>query len=274
MTRANPLKLAYARNFPGEVATHLVKHGGDAILQALDGLPDEVAAAVVARLPHGHAARLLSDQDDQRIVAWLGAAGLDHALAILLHVDGARRTRILDALPSRRTRQVLRRLVIYPGETAGAAVNPAAMRLAADMPLGEAVELLRNDEPDTEQAIWLVDDKGNYQGLLDLGRALAARSNRSRLSEFLVRVKPLRAETTLANARDYSEWLEHSELPLIDETGHLLGSLTHSQLAAELGDAYAPGPGLAEGVSELTRQYFRIMGICLADLFGMRGTRR
>lgn len=274
MTRPNPLKLAYARRFPGEVATHLARHEGDAIAQTLDGLPDEVAAGVVARLPHGHATRVLSDQDDARIVAWLGAAGLDHALAILLHVDGARRTRILDALPSRSTRRALRRLLIYPGETVGAAVNPAAMRLAAGMPLGEAIELLRSDEPDSEQAIWLVDDDGHYQGLLDLGRALAARSDRSRLSEFLIRVKPLRAETTLANARAYSEWLEHPELPVIDEAGHLLGSLTHSRLAAELDEAGASDPGLADGLSELTRQYFRIMGICLGDLFGMPRTRQ
>lgn len=274
MTRANPLKLAYARRFPGEVATHLAKNGGDTIAQALDGLPDEVAAGVVARLPHGHASRVLNDQDDQRIVAWLDAAGLDHALAILLHVDGTRRTRILDALSSRRTRRSLRRLVIYPGDTVGAAVNPAAMRLDAGMSLGEAVELLRNDEPDSEQAIWLVDDEGNYQGLLDLGRALAARSDRSELNEFLVRVKPLRAETMLANARDYSEWLDHPELPVIDGAGHLLGSITHSRLAAELGEVRASETGLADDVSELARQYFRIMGICLGDLFGMRGTQR
>lgn len=274
MTQANPLKIAYAHRFPGEVATYLAKQGGAAITQSLDGLPDEVAAGLVARLPHGHAMRLLASQEDQQIVVWLDAAALDHALAILLHIDADRRTRILDALPSRRARRTLRRLVLYPRETIGATVNAAAMRLDADMALGEAIELLRSDEPATEPTIWLIDDQGNYQGLLDLGRALAARSDRSRLSEFLVRVKPIRAETTLASARGYREWLEHPELPVIDEAGHLLGSITHSRLAAELADGRTSEPGLADGVSELTRQYFRIMGVCLGDLFGTPGTRR
>lgn len=274
MPPAHPLKLAYARRFPAEVAAHLARGGGEETVQTLDGLPDEVAAAVLARLPHGIGIRVLSGQDDERIAAWVGAAGLDHALAILLHVDAGRRTRILDALPSRRTRRALWRLVAFPPGTVGATLNPAAMRLDADMPLREAVELLRSEEPESEQAIWLVDDEGKYLGRLDLGRALAARSDRSRLREFLADVKPLRAETTLASARDYGEWLEHAELPVVDELGHLLGSIARARLMLELESAHAADPGLADGLSELARQYFRVMGICLGDLFGMRGTRR
>lgn len=274
MTPANPLKLAYARRYPAEVASQLAQRGGEETAHTLDGLPDEVAAAVIARLPHGIGIRVLAGQADERIAAWLGAAGLDHALAILLHVDAGRRTRILDALPGRRTRRVLRRLVIFPADTVGASLNPAAMRLDADMQLGEAVELMRGDESETERVVWLVDDEGHYLGRLDLGRALAARSERSRLREFLVSVKPLRAETTLAGARDFSEWLEHAELPVVDELGHLLGSITRARLMAKLGTAHRSDPGLADGISDLARQYFRIMGICLGDLFGMPGTRR
>lgn len=274
MTSTHPLKLAYARRFPAEVAAHLARRGSEETAQTLDGLPVEVAAAVVARLPHGIGIRVLAGQDDERIAAWLGAAGLDHALAILLHVDAVRRTQILDALPGRRTRRVLRRLVVFPADTVGATLNPAAMRLDADTPLGEAVELLRSDESETERVVWLVDDQGHYLGRIDLGRALAARSDRSRLREFLVSVKPLRAETTLASARGFSEWLEHAELPVIDELGHLLGSITRARLMAKLGLTHASDPGLAEGISDLAAQYFRVMGICLGDLFGMRGSRR
>lgn len=274
MNPISPLKFAYARRFPGEVAIHLSRYGSEETVQTLEGLPDDVAAAVISRLPHGSAIRALAGQSDERIAAWLGAAALDHALAIVLHVDAGRRAGILDALPGRRTRRTLQRLVVFPTDTVGANLNPAARRLASDMRLGEAVELLRRDEPESEQAIWLVDGEGNYVGQLDAGRALAARSDRSRLGEFLVAIRPLRAETKLTTARDYAEWLEHPELPVIDGLGHLLGSISRARLMAKLGSTNASEAGLADGIGELARQYFRIMGICLGDLFDTRRTRR
>lgn len=274
MTATRPLTIAYARRFPGEVAAHLARDGVEETALALADLPDEAGAAVVARLPHGVGMRVLSGLDDARIAAWLDAAGLNDALAILLHVDAGHRSRILDALPNRRVRRTLRRLVVFPSDTVGATLNPAAIRLDAGMTLREAVALLRSDELESEQSIWLVDGEGNYLGGLDLSRALMARSDRSRLKKFRLGIKPLRGETTLVNARDHGEWLEHAELPVVDELGHLLGSISRARLMRELDSMQSSDPGLADGVSELVRQYFRIMGICLSDLFGPGRTQR
>jgi magnesium transporter len=246
----------------------------DETVQALADLPDTVAAAVVARLPHGVGMRILSRLDDERIAVWLGQAGLDDALAILLHVDAGHRTRILDVLPNRRTRRTLRRLLVFPPDSVGATLNPAAIRLDAGMALRDAVALLRRDELESEQPMWLVDGEGVYRGRLDLGRALMARSDRSRLRKFLVDVKPLRGETTLLSARDHGEWLDHAELPVVDELGHLLGSISRARLMAALESIHPSDPGLADGVSELVRQYFRIMGTCIGDLFSPGRTQR
>lgn len=273
-TNPNPLKLAYAREYPGELAAYLATQGGQAIAQALDGLPAKHAAAIVARLPQGHAAHVLMRHDDERVARWLDAASLDDALALLLHMDEARRAVILDTLPDRRSRQALRRLLTYPAAKVGALVNPAATRLNAATPLAEAVSILRSDELGTEQAIWLVDEAGGYLGLLDLGRALVARSDRLQLGELLIPVRALRAETTLADAREFSEWIKYPELPVIDHLGHMLGTLSRGRLLSALGGGTSAEKGLIEILSELTQQYFRVMGICLGDLFRMRGPGR
>ena len=250
------------------------KRGADVMTTALDGLPAEVAAGVIAQLPHGHAIGFLAGRDDQRIAALIDAADLDHALAILLFIASDRRKRVLECLANRRKRRTLRQLVVYPPGSIGTMLNPVAARLQASMSLADAVELLRGDELESDQEIWLVDDNGNYRGLLDSGRALTARNDQVGLDEFLLRIRPLRAETTVNNAFDSEQWLQHAELPVIDEHGHLLGTITRSRLLAEAGGADSGASGLIDGFSELAQQYFRVLGICLGDLFDTRRPRK
>lgn len=274
MTGAHPLKLAYAREHPGELAAYAATQGADTVAQTLEGLPANTAAAVVAGLPHGHAVRVLAGQDDERVAGWLNAASLDHALALLLHVEAGRRSAILDQLSSRSTRRTLERLVVYPKETVGSLANPSAMRLSASLPLAEAIVILQDEEPEPEHSIWLINDDGLYLGLLDLSGVLVARSDTLKLHEFLVPVRALRAETALASARDFDEWQAHTELPVVDDLGHLLGSISRSRLMAALAGRQVTDKGLVEDVGELVRQYFRVMGICLGGLFGTRGGKR
>ncbi len=278
MTNSNasphPLKLAFAREYPGELASYVASRGADAVVQALDGLPPATAAAVVAALPHGHAMRVLAGRNDDSVVDWVNAASLDQALALLLHLAEERRTSILDRLSSRRARRTLKRLVIYPVDTIGALVNPAAMRLNVSLSLAEAVAILRDGEPVPEQSIWLVDEAGIYLGLLDLGSVLASRADYSKLREFLVPVRALRAETVLVAAGDFNEWQSHPELPIIDSLNHLLGSVSRTRLTSALAGSRVTDRRIAEDVGDLARQYFRIMGVCLGDLFSLRGRKR
>lgn len=274
MAEYHPLELAYASEYPGEVATFLATQGDAAIAAALDDLPAEQAAALVAKLPHGNAVRVLTSRDDEYIANWLVTAGVDDALALLLHLDEERRSSVLAMLPRRRLRHSLSRLLVYPQTAVGALVDPKAIRLDAAMPLAEAVSILRLDKPAAEQSIWLVDEHGRYVGRLDLGGLLAAPSETLRLADLLIPVRPLRAETTLANARDFSEWRRHLELPVIDHEDHMLGTLSHARLLSALAADVSGDSGIAPGVSALARQYFRVLGICLDGLLGPRGRER
>lgn len=270
MAESHPLELAYTREFPAEVAAFLATRGDEAVAQALEDLPAEQAAALVARLPQGHAVRVLAARDDEHVAAWLTAASADDALALLLHLDEGRRTSLLGLLPDRRRRRTLGRLLNYPQTAVGALVDPTATRLNAAMPLVEAVAILRVDAPASERSIWLVDDDGGYVGRLDLCRVLVAQSARLRLDELLIPVRPLRADTTLANARDFSEWQKYLELPVVDHQDYMLGTLSRARLLSALAAGRTAASGVGP-VGELTQQYFRVLGICLGDLFGRRG---
>lgn len=274
MEAVHPLKLAYAREHPTGLATYLATQGQEVVSEALEGLPPETAVAVVARLPQGHALRTLAGQSDAQLAVWLDAATADHALAVLLHLEEGRRPRVLASISSRRKRRTLERLLFYPRSTVGALVDPTAMRLSADIQLDEAVAIMQVEARSGPDSVWLVDDDDNYLGLFDPRSALVASSGATPLRRFLITVRPLQADIPLPDARDFPEWLRHTELPVVDHRGRLLGALSRRRLMVALEGIGHANQGLADGVSDLTRQYFRILGACLDDLLGLEGKKR
>lgn len=270
MAEPNPLKVAFARNHPQELAAHLAGQSYESLISALNGLPADAGAAVIARLPHALGMKLLATQSDARVSAWLSRAALDDALTLVLHLEEPRRAGILAGLPIRHMRHTLERLVVYPRKTVGALLDPAAARLAASTPLEEAITILRAGDYAQLEWIWIVDGEARYVGLLDLSKALLARSSQVTVGELAHRLEPLRAETGLAAARDVGEWVKHPELPVVDHLGHLLGALSRERLVAALKNEHPREHGLLDSVTVLTEQYFRIMGICLGDLLGGR----
>ncbi len=273
MTDANPLRIAFARQHPEELAAHLATQSQDALVGALDGLPADACAGIVAKLPHTLSVKLVAGQSDETIADWIAHATLDNALTLVLHLEGGRRSAILARLPDRRMRRMLERVVIYPQRTVGALMNPTVVRLVSSTTLEQAIELLRVGDETPSESIWIVDGEGCYIGLLDMARALLGRSERYRVGELAIRLEPLRAETTLLAARDLDEWLKHPELPVVDHLDHLLGGLSRERLVAALKDEAPDEYGVVDGLTSLTNQYFRVMRICLGDLLGVRSPR-
>jgi Mg/Co/Ni transporter MgtE len=266
----NPLRVAYARSHPAELAALLAGASHDDLLQALHGLPAEVGAGVIARLPHPLAVRLLASRDDATVTAWLSRAALDDALTLTLHLEQSRRGRILAGLPIRHMRRTLEQLVVYPQRTVGAVLDPTAPRLPVTTPLRDAVALLRADDYASLERVWLVDGDSRYAGMLDLSRALLATSDAVPVGELGVALAPLRAETALVAARDLPDWLHQPVLPVVDHLGHLLGALSRSRLQEALTAATPARAGVGDAVGAVAGQYLRFLGECLGDLLGRR----
>ena len=266
----NPLKVAFARQHPEELATWLAARSHDELIQALHGLPADAGAAVIAKLPHTVSVKLLASQSDEAVSAWLAQAALDDALTLVLHLDESRRGHILATLPIRHMRRSLERLVVYPQKTVGALVDPTVVRINASTSLQDAIDTLRAGDYHEQEWIWIVDNEGRYVGLLDMSKALLARSDQFQVDELAIRLEPLRAETALAAARNLSEWLKHPELPVVDHLNHLLGALSRQRLMDALRDESPEEFGIFDGLTALTNQYFRVLGQCLGDLLGFR----
>lgn len=274
MGSVHPLKLAYAREHPQGLATFLAGQDQEGVLDGLEGLPPEVAVAVVASLPQVQAMRLLAGRDDEQVLQWLDAAPANHALALLLHLDEARRRRLLARVAGARKRRTLERLLLYPRSMVGALVDPTAMRLNADLQLAEAVSLMRDSVSGQTGEVWLVDADERYLGQLDLAAALVARSRQMPLRRLVRAVRSLQADTTLMNACEFTEWTENRVLPITDHQGRFLGAVTHQRLMMAARGLQPANQGLTDAVGHLARQYIRVLGLCLDGLLGSRGSKR
>lgn len=273
MGPANPLRIAFARQYPAELAAFLATLTTDEMLKALHGLPADAGSAVIAKLPYTASAKLLATQSDETVASWLGRAALNDALTLVLHLAEDRRERILATLPIRHMRRTLERLVVYPTKTVGALVDPTVLRVAASTVLSEAVTMLQAGDYRELEWIWIVDAHSRYVGLLDLSKALLARSDKVTVGELAVPLEALRAETALLAARDVNEWLKHPELPVVDHQNHLLGGLSRQRLMTALQDESPTEHGIVDGLTSVTEAYFRVMGMCLGDLLHPRGER-
>lgn len=270
MTGPSPLKIAFASRHPDELAAYLAGQSQETLVAALADLPADACAGVVAKLPHALSTRLIASESDATVADWVARASLDNALTLVLHLDEARRGNVLRLLSDRRLRRTLERVVVYPRRTVGALMNPTVVRLVASTSLDEAIDLLRVGDETPHEWIWIVDGEGRYVGLLDMSKALLARAERFRVGELAIRLEPLRAETTLAAARDVDEWLKHPELPVVDHLDHLLGTLSRERLMEALKGERPREQGIVDGLTALTNEYFRVMRICLSDLLGGR----
>lgn len=274
MAQANPLRVAFARRHPEELAAVLATLSTDELLGALSGLPADVGAGVIAKLPHTISVRLLTTQSDATVASWLGHAALDDALTLVLHLEPERREKILATLPIRHMRRTLERLVVYPRKTVGALVDPTVVRVSAATELSQAVSMLRSGDYGELEWIWIVDAESRYVGLLDLSKALLARSGKVTVGELAVPLNALRAETALLAARDVNDWLKHPELPVVDHQNHLLGALSRQRLMTALADEQPREHGVADAATGLAQAYFQVLGSCLGALLGPRGGSR
>jgi Mg/Co/Ni transporter MgtE len=270
MPGTHPLRTAYARNHPDELAAFLAAQPYDTLVAALNGLPADAGVRVIAKLPRNLAVRLLATQSDATVANWLAQADLNDALNVLLHLREDRRSAVLASLPVRHMRRTLERLVVYPQKTVGALVDPTVVRLTAATTLEVAIATLRAGDFQQQEWIWVVDSDSRYLGLLDLSRALLAQSDQFTVGELALTLEPLRAETGLTAARDVKEWLKHPELPVVDYQNHLLGGLSRARLMSALQHDAPADIGILDSVTALANQYFRVMRICLDDLLGTR----
>lgn len=221
------LGLAFAAAHPREAA------------RVLEGLPPGDAAAFLATLPPDGAAVVVSQ---------MGAVMAAGCVAVMRTEDAAG---VLATLPPTAVASVLRQLsepwpmlralpeplrdtaaglLRFPEGTAGALADPAVLTVPEDLSVGEVQKLLRRTPERVSFNIYVVDQGNRLVGALDL-RDLMAAAATAAVAELMRRDPPrLPGGSDLSTVAAHPRWLEHETLPVVDETGILLGVIRHQTL--------------------------------------------
>jgi magnesium transporter len=201
----------------GPVAADILKDMPEAALEeTLDGMTADAAARTLEALPDHVCERLLRQLRPDRAVRLLGQLDpevREHKLTLI-----------------GRDARELRRLLDYPGDSAGRMMNTRFVVARGSMTVAAARERLRTAAVRPRHALYIVADNNRLSGLVELGD-LAAAHDSERISELASPIVDVAqatdpAEQVVAKLKDN---LLH-ELPVIDLDGRLLGIIHHSAL--------------------------------------------
>jgi len=224
---------AYLRKYPKEVARS-VEGADDAELKDLfASVSTADGAELLERMAPPAAARVFRSAAGDTARELLTAMDPGQAATVLGQMDHDERENLLTLLPDNVT-HLLRELMSYPPDTAGAVMDTRMWVFTGDQTVGEAFAQLRQQRIATRALI--VADEGRLTGLIPLPQAVLAEPD-TPLSK-LAGAKPLHVLAT-APREDVVAVLERTDvtlLPVVDPSLRLLGSIDHASLVRAVKD--------------------------------------
>jgi len=229
MPDLDPLSADFASRFPDSFARTLTRTPDADIDRVLAGLPPEVKAAVVARLPGPRIDELLSSGEHEP-ESWLVDASFEDAVTLLSRIPREERLALVNSLKDRERRQQLLRHQQYPAHSVGALVGDIPIRFSSEAPVVEALVELRELGGEDPGALVVVDRQGRYLGMLDTWKLLSRQRPAGTVGDYLIRVPAIFPETSIVNAADNPDWDRHSWLPVIDQRRRVLGAVSRASI--------------------------------------------
>ena len=189
----------------------------------LEELEEEEAAEIAARLKVGELARILDEMEPDEAADLLGDITPERAAEVLTVMEE----------PGE-----VRPLLIHADESAGGLMTSTRVMLHKEMTAEGAIAYLRAVAPETENVYYLfvVDEEVRVVGVVSL-RQLVVVPPWTHVEEIMdPDVITVRADTDQEKAARLMARYDLLALPVVDDTGRLLGLITHDDLVEVLED--------------------------------------
>jgi Mg/Co/Ni transporter MgtE len=189
------------------------------------------AVAVLQNMESSNAARCLIRWSDAFLTDVLKSVPISHAARMLRLIDSANRERVMRLVTSE-TARALRSLLRYPEGTAGWRMNPRYVAYPQDLSVGETWKRLRRRRRRSGYYVYVVDPEGVLIGVAGFNELVSADPRRSLRDVMNTPVESISAFAFGRAVLEHPAWRRFPDLPVVDESGVLLGLIRYSTLKA------------------------------------------
>jgi magnesium transporter len=212
---------------PSDLATiidQLTPRDRAGVLASLD---DERVADAIEEMEPETQVEVLEDLEPERAADILEEMSPDDAADLVADLDQETRDSILAAMEADEAEEV-QELLAYDEDTAGGLMTTEYIALEASLTAGQAIDRLRELEPDAETVyyVYVTDDDGRLVGVLSLRDLIVAKPD-TPIGEVMIK-EPV-AVSANADQDEVAEVVAHYNLlavPVVDEEGRMLGIVT------------------------------------------------
>jgi len=191
-------------------------------------LPDRIAVSLLTYVTPHAAGELLCEVSAERAGAFLHELPPRVASAVVHQLDEVRREELLSTFDAELAR-LLRELSRYPGDTAGAIMDPRVASLSIDLTAQQAISAIRKAPREALHYLYVTHRDGKLSGVLNM-RDLLLASPREPIQP-LVRRNVVSVPDTMDSEEVVQLMRDRGflALPVVDFEGRLVGVVKHSE---------------------------------------------
>ncbi|HEX2154238.1 MAG TPA: magnesium transporter [Acidimicrobiia bacterium] len=218
---------ALVASVPGDAADVLEELSEEAAIELLGDLDPDDAAGILEEISPELAADILEELPVDTAAAALDLMDAEDAADLIGELPEDAAAVVLGAM-SPEEAEAVRRLLVYPADSAGGLMSQEIAVLPLGLTVGEAIERIRilNDELDDLSYVYVVDEEDRLKGVISF-RDLVFERPGSGLDEAMVPDPvSVAAFTDRERVADLVQRYHLFGIPVTDDNGRLLGMVT------------------------------------------------
>ena len=218
-------------------------------------------AEIFQYFEHERQVAILSEEDPAEVALLIAELYADDRVDLLQEMDEDRVNLLLDLLP-KSDRRDIQRLQAYPEGTAGSLMTTEMAKLEEHLTVREALnELSRlSEQLETIYYIYVVNKDEQLRGIVS-GRQLISSLGKSHISLADLMATDVATVVVTDDRESVAQKVERYDLlaiPVIDESGRLVGIITHDDVIDVVREELIEDVQLIGGIAPLRDEYLRI----------------
>ena len=212
---------------PADIADIVEELAADERRQVFEQLDIETAADALSEVEPDMQASIVSDLPEERAADILDEMAPDEAADLLQDLPQERREGLVELMQKDEAKDV-EELLTYPQDSAGGIMTTDIVSLPADLTTQQAIERLRELQPDPELTYYLyvVDAEGRLDGVVSLRDLVVAKPDAKLSAVMDPRVLKVEATSPKEEVASLIAKYDLLALPVVDARRTLLGTVT------------------------------------------------